>query len=232
MAARSRVGLASALANGSNDGPTEESLSLLREAVAIADRTGGNQHPVAIEARRELARQLSETGEHDTAAKVAAEVVTALRIRFAGKDHRDLAGAINTQARVEGRARRFPEAAAFAEESVAMFRRLSEGVPSPDFAQALYNCGRFLRECGRTSDAIPILQEALTADIAIYGANHRDVAHDRMSLARALIAAGQPKEARPHVEQALATFEREYGPTSDAVKSARDLLSTLPAGEN
>lgn len=229
-AARARVGLSSALAGEPASENQEEALELLSDAITTADRTTGPLHPIAIEARRERARQLSESGRHDEAATVAAQVVTNLRIRFAGQDHPDLAGAINTEARVAGRAKRFEDAARFAEESVAMFKRLSRGAPTPEFAQALYNCGRFLRDCGRIADAVPMLEEALAADVHIYGEAHVDVAYDRLALARTLVATGRPAEARTHLERAIATFERELGVEAEATKNARSLADSLPPG--
>lgn len=225
-AIRARVGLASALAASRVEEASAEAAQLLREATAIADRVVQRSHPIAIEARRELARRLSVSGEHAEAASLADEVLAALRTRLSGKDHPEIAGALNTRAQVAGRARDFETAERYAAESVAMFRRLTRGDPTPDFAGALFNLGRCLRELGRHADAIPVLEEALAADVRIYGDDHVDVANDRLTLARALVAAGRKNDAKEHLERALPVFVRTLGDDHATTRSVRAMLES------
>jgi tetratricopeptide (TPR) repeat protein len=101
--------------------------------------------------------------------------------------------------------------------------------PAPVLAaERLFVLGNILEDEGRTSEAVPVLQEALALQERFQGPEHLQVARTLGRLAFALTALGRFEEALQAGQRALAIQERVLGPDhADCVRSLQALAFVL-----
>jgi non-specific serine/threonine protein kinase/serine/threonine-protein kinase len=104
-----------------------------------------------------------------------------------------------------------PRAESFARQGVAISRRLlSEEHPDPYLTQSLVRLGYILLQRGNTSEAEPLLREALAISRRVYGEDNKLVLNALFELARAVRELGDSAEAEQLLHQALPLARRIY----------------------
>ncbi|WIG92896.1 serine/threonine-protein kinase [Myxococcus sp. SDU36] len=92
----------------------------------------------------------------------------------------------------------------------ALLERLG---PAPELsAERLFVLGNLLNDEGHTTEALPLLEEALALQERVLGPEHLNVARTLGRLAFVLAALERPSEALAHAQRALAIQEKLLGP--------------------
>jgi tetratricopeptide (TPR) repeat protein len=103
-----------------------------------------------------------------------------------------------------------PHAIAIGEPLTADLERLL-GPEHPDTVRARSDLARAYHQAGRVADAVPLVEQVLTAREQLFGAEHARTLTARNNLASAYRATGRAAEAIPLFEQNVATCERLFG---------------------
>ena len=118
-----------------------------------------------------------------------------------------------------------PHAIAIGEPLTADLERLL-GPEHPDTVRARSDLARAYHQAGRVGDAVPLVEQVLTAREQLFGAEHAKTLTARNNLASAYRATGRAAEAIGLFEQNVAACERLFGadhPTTLASRHSLDL---------
>jgi serine/threonine-protein kinase len=179
-------------------GQTAEAERTIREALAIAEADGPTSKDVR-DRLFDLAAVLAERGRVEQALATIRRQMRATR--EAGMDDTPAADHV----------RAFEAALRYAvgerAEAAAALRRLAREAPTADDqrlvrAAIFDHAGRVLVEEGDAEAAVPLLREALDANLAAHPDSPYAVARARLHYGRALAVLGRVSEARPHLEAA------------------------------
>ena len=163
-------------------------------------------------------------------AEAALREVVALFREVLGEDHSFVWQASGNLAGVIARQGRFDEAVALQREALGQIERLS-GPASEESASALDRLGEILRRAGRPGEAVPQHRRSLELRRTLYGEEHPWFAESSYQLGADLAAStdeGERREARAHLDRAVAILERSSPPGKNA-REARALLERLSA---
>jgi tetratricopeptide (TPR) repeat protein len=94
---------------------------------------------------------------------------------------------------------------------VAIFEQ-NEPEKQPNYASAINNLARLLKDTNRLAEAEPLQRRALEIDEKAYGPEHPRVAIRLNNLAALLTATNRLAEAEPLMRRALAIFVAGLGP--------------------
>ena len=84
-----------------------------------------------------------------------------------------------------------------------------------------------LHALGRTSEATPLLERALTIQEALYESDHPSIASTSASLVSLYLTEGRHKEAQPLANRALKTWESKLGPRHPNTAAALNNLAQV-----
>ena len=116
-----------------------------------------------------------------------------------------------------------PHAIAIGEPLTADLERLL-GPEHPDTIRARSDLARAYHQTGRVADAVPLVEQVLTAREQLFGAEHARTLTARNNLASAYRATGRAAEAIPLFEQNVATCERLFGADHPKTLASRHSL--------
>jgi hypothetical protein len=116
-----------------------------------------------------------------------------------------------------------PHAVAIGEPLTADLERLL-GPSHPDTLNARNSLAAAYHATGRDADAIPLVQQILTARERLLGADHPSTLASRNNLASAYRATGRPAEAIPLLKQNVAACERLLGTDDPRTLTSRHNL--------
>jgi tetratricopeptide (TPR) repeat protein len=116
-----------------------------------------------------------------------------------------------------------PHAIAIGEPLTADLERLL-GPEHPDTVRARSDLARAYHQTGRVADAVPLVEQVLTAREQLFGAEHARTLTARNNLASAYRATGRAAEAIPLFEQNVATCERLFGADHPKTLASRHSL--------
>jgi tetratricopeptide (TPR) repeat protein len=175
--------------------------SLYRLSLALQVRALGDSHPATIHARGGLAEVLLARGE---AARAESLFLVNYRVvtRRVGRETGAGADALLGLSRVLRRTGRPNEAAARAEEALALYRRLRPD--DPIISSALGSLAFARLEQGRGREALALATEALALRRAAYGDRHPITAAGHEHVARILARLGRRAEAEVSLRRARA----------------------------
>ncbi len=178
----------------------EEAETQVRMACDDLARRLGAGHRWSTDAQRMRIEVHYRQGQHDTAVRLASELVEQQRREAPDSEH--LGHALSTLGRSLQEAGQDAAAAAVFREAADVYRA-AFGKPTDFLAQMLYNLGVTTRAAGDAAAAIAPLQEAMALDILFWGEGHRHVVADRFNLARTLLDADRPADALAQIRQAI-----------------------------
>ncbi len=186
----------------------------------------GGDHPRIAFPMNGLAEVFRLRGETAAAAALLEEALTIRRAAL-GERHPLVASTLTVLALLHRDRREFARAEAHIQEAIEIRReRVGEG--HPQYAHALVVLGSIRNDRGRPRAAEPILHQALTSlDAAAGDVEPRLIADARIALARALLLAGRPDDARPHAKEGLRIVERKLGERNARNRVALELLADI-----
>ncbi|SEK62501.1 tetratricopeptide repeat protein [Pacificibacter marinus] len=161
-------------------GQLGEAETLFREAIAIAEKTLGVEHPAYAARLNNLAGVLKEQrqfGEAETLYRKA----LAIDAKTIGVDHPDYATHLNNLARVLEVQGQFGEAETLYREALAIEEK-TIGLAHPDYARSLNNLGGVLFAQGLYEDAETLSRQAIKIAEAALGAEHPSTIQGRKNL--------------------------------------------------
>jgi CHAT domain-containing protein/tetratricopeptide (TPR) repeat protein len=211
----------------------EDPAAALVESIA-AHRAAGEYAEAAAAAREllELRRADPEAEVYDV--EDAAHTVELLE-HVAGlpeDQKREFARSDSLTAELERLAREghYAEAAAVAEERLAIHRRTIEGAPY-ELAISLDELARLLQHSGDLDSAEPLFREALEIRRGLLGERHADVAVSLNNVAMLLRAKGDYAAAEPLLSDAVAIARESYGEDDLTVAALANNLAMVLQGQ-
>ncbi|MFY0562241.1 tetratricopeptide repeat protein [Archangium lansingense] len=198
--------------------------AVLQRALGILRQTLGEEDLSVARTLSNLALVYFEWG-HGAQAREAAEESWAVARKSAAADSPALMGMASNRLGVLGEQGERAQELAHVRRVLAHRERVY-GASHPEVALDVHEVGRLLRLLGRPDEARGFhargvsLQEPLVARGEVDGAGLR-------ALADALLFLGRVDEARRHVEQALASMEKDLGPSSSERIEALLLLGDV-----
>ncbi len=192
---------------------------LLRRALAIVEKSLGEDHPNVAAALNNLAQLLQASNRLKDAEPLMRRAL-AIAGKSMGEDHPNVATALNNLAVLLHATHRLKEAEPLMRRALAIDEQ-SYGPEHPDVARDLSNLAQLLQAIHRLEEAEPLMRRALVIDEQSYGSEHPKVAIDLNNLAQLLQATRRLEAAEPLMRRALAIDEQSFGPEHPDV--ARDL---------
>jgi eukaryotic-like serine/threonine-protein kinase len=197
---------------------------LVREGLAISERTLPPGHPQIAAATNALGKVLEDRGSYNRAIRVLNEAV---RLRSGpGADPFDLADSLLELSNAEFYAGDYTKSKALNERLLVMHRQLY-GPRHPLIAEDLTNLGAIAQMLGHYSEAEQYRRQALAITEAFYGPDHYKTATALTLLARALEFEKRYDEAKALLDRALAIQEKVFGKVHPRVASALNDLGTV-----
>ena len=199
---------------------------LLRDALAICEKTLGPEHRDTANSLNNLANVLRAQGDL-AEARPLFERELAIYEKALGPEHprtvtsrNNLAALLQAQGDFTGAQPLFERAVAISEKTL--------GSEHPETAMWLNNLALLLSAQGDLTAARPLFEHALAIREKALGPEHPDTATCLNNLASVLKAQGDFAGARPLYERALAIREKALGPEhSDTAESLNDLAVLL-----
>jgi nephrocystin-3 len=143
-----------------------------------------------------------------------------------GKNHPDVATALNNLAILLKDTNRFSEAEPLYKKALKI-REKSFGKNHPDVAVSLNSIGELLRATNRLSEAEPLYRRALEIDEKNFGKDHLKMAPALNNLALLLYDTNRLCEAEPLYRRSLEIFEKNYGKDHPDVAQTLNNLAEL-----
>lgn len=201
----------------------DEAEKNLREALRLFMGAVGAEHPLTVDARRELGLLLSAAGKPAEGIAMLEDVLQ-LQSRIRGADD----GAMTTSARFDYASAlvgygRFEAAAAEFEHTLRIWRVEAAGSSSLSATTSRY--GNLLVAQGRLDLAEPMLRESLDITMSIYPPGNRNVATSRIRLADVQLARGDVRGAAEEYTRVLEAWPSTEGaPTPQWIAANAGLI--------
>ncbi len=154
-------------------------------------------------------KQLLDQGNY-RAAEPLAQKALAIREKWLGPDHLEVAQSLNILAELYSELNKQPEARLLYQRALRI-REQALGPNHPDVAQSLNYLAILAKEQGNFREAEPLYQKALTIREQTLGLNHPLVAQSLNNLANLSKSQGNFRAAEPLYQRALAIQEKALG---------------------
>lgn len=201
---------------------------LLRESLAMLERTVGEKNSDTVTVLSNLARVVKAGGDLEAARPLYVRVLE-LRRRLYGEGHPRVAQATNNLATVEYAAGDFVAAGRTFQQALD-FWLLSLPADHPDVLGTRTNLAMVELRLGHHDEAIRHLEEILRRTVEHYGADHAQVPVAECRLAKAEVAAGRLAAALVRLERILPHLESDWGAEYRSTLDARGLRAEALAG--
>lgn len=182
------------------DGNSEESESLYREALTMNRRLYGESHPEVAMVLNNLGQLHRTIGELTEAERFYRDALVMKR-SLLGEAHPEVARVLNELAFLEHDRGQLTAAIDYTRDALAV-QDASFGREHPEVAATLSRLGRWLAKTDNLTEAEPLLRESIALSSQLLDAEHPDVAIAEIGLADTLSRAGQFDEALTMSEQA------------------------------
>ena len=199
---------ASAYFNGR--GAYSQAAQLTRDALAIAEKVLGPEHPEMAHSLNNLAILLRMQGDF-AGAQMFYERALAVHERAFGPEHPDTASCLNNLGILLAIQRDFAGARPLQERALAIREKVL-GPEHPDTANSLASIASLLRHQDDFGGARPLYERALAIRERALGPDHVETAESLGHLASVLADQGHFAAALPLQERALAIREKVLGP--------------------
>ncbi|MBW8017156.1 MAG: tetratricopeptide repeat protein [Planctomycetes bacterium] len=180
-----------------------------------------------IVARRndELSQIYSHTAQYEKAEPLYKRALT-INEASLGKDHPNVAGALNNLAQLYQATNRLKDAEQLMKRALAI-NETSLGKDHPNVAGALNNLAHLYQATNRLTEAEPLMKRALTIDESSLGKDHPAVAINLNNLATLYKSTNRLKEAEPLMKRVLTIAESSLGKDHPKVATALSNLAVL-----
>jgi tetratricopeptide (TPR) repeat protein len=183
-----------------------EAEPLIRRALAIDERSHGNEHAEVAIDLTDLAQLLQETNRLAEAEPLMRRAL-AIDEQSYGNEHAEVAIDLTNLAQLLQETNRLAQAEPLMRRALAIGER-SYGTEHPTVAIRLNNLAQLLHDTNRLAEAEPLMRRALSIDEQSYGGQHPEVAIDPTNLAQLLEQTNRIAEAEPLIRGALETLVR------------------------
>ena len=198
-------------------GRLAEAEALDREALPLAQKALGANHPFIAAIQNNLALLLDARGQHGEAEPLHRAVIASVRATQ-GETAGSLPTLLNGLAdNLKGQAR-YKDADPVYAEAVALARKIS-GPQHPTVALALNSLADLKQTLGQFAQAEALYNEAAAIDRTALGPNHPLVGRDLANLGGLYLNEGRLAEAETQFRAAVAIAEAADGPDHPAVAS-------------
>jgi CHAT domain-containing protein/Tfp pilus assembly protein PilF len=153
--------------------------------------------------------KLYDAGRYADAIPIAQRVLT-IREKALGRNHPDVASALDNLANLYRLQGRYTDAEPLLQRSLAI-REQALRHDDPDIAGSLLNLAALYLDQGRYADAEPLLQQSLAIWEKAFGRDHPDVALALNNLASLYVNEGRYADAEPLLRQSLSINEKTLG---------------------
>ena len=205
-------------------GKDKEATELAEEAVALAERTYGADHPQTLKSLYNLASLYEAQGLYGEAEPLLKRALEGFERTFGDE-------APETLSAVSSLASLYEKQGLYA-EAEPLFKRALEGLErtrGPDDLQTLIsanNLGSLYRAQGRYAEAEPLYKRVSAGFERVFGPEHPDTLASVSNLAQLYIAQGHYGDAEPLYKRALEARERVLGPDHpQTLRSVADLAA-------
>ncbi|WP_350117172.1 CHAT domain-containing tetratricopeptide repeat protein [Nitrosomonas sp.] len=206
-----------------------EALSLAQQALEVAEKTLGPEHPDTATCLLAIGVLYEELGELD---KVEPFYQRALSIRekALSPEHPDVATSLNNLANLYQNQGQYAKAQPLHQRALAIREKVL-GPEHSNVAQSLNNLAMLYQNQGQFAKAQSLMQRALAIYEKALGSEHPDVALSLNNLADLYQIQGQHDKAQPVYEQALTIREKTLGPEHPHVAISLNNLALLYKGQ-
>jgi tetratricopeptide (TPR) repeat protein len=208
-----------------NQGRYGEAEPLYQDALAMAKRLLGDEHPSVARSLNNLASLYDNQGRYGEAEPLYQDAL-AMKKRLLGDEHPSVATSLNNLASLYKNQGRYGEAEPLYQDALAMRKRLL-GDEHPDVATSLNNLASLYDNQGRYGEAEPLCQDALAMRKRLLGNEHPDVASSLSNLASFYYNQGRYGEAEPLYQDALAMRKWLLGNEHPNVARSLNNLASL-----
>ncbi|MDB5267807.1 MAG: Tetratricopeptide 2 repeat protein [Hymenobacter sp.] len=186
-----------------------EAESLLRQALAVAEKAAGPNHPSVSIGLNNLALLLQDTNRLAEAEQLFQRALTIDKSHF-GPEHPEIATSLSNLASLLFATNRLTEAESYMRQALTLTEANLEA-EHPDVAIRLNNLAVLLQNTNRFAEAEPLLRRALAITEASLGQEHPSVAIRLNNLAVQLRESNRLAEAELLFWRALAITEANLG---------------------
>jgi len=207
-----------------DQGQLAEAERLVREGLAIDQRSLPAQDASVLKAQSALGRVLEERGSYDQAVKILNDT-----IRFQSAKNQvttDLSESTNELATAHYYLGHLAMADSLYKQALAIDRQLY-GAVHPRIADDFYSLGLVQHDLGNDRQAEQDYRQALGIKQSWYGKEHPDAALMMAAVGQSLVYQGRYDEAAPVLQEALGIQERIFGKVHPQVAEALDVLGVL-----
>lgn len=208
-------------------GRYSEALPLAVNAVALAERLHGPDHPNVGTALNNLGL-LYRALERNAEAEPVYKRYLAIREKTLGPDHPNVATALNNLAVMYRAQGRYAEAESYYKRSLSI-REKALGPDSPQVGTSLGNLGQLYHAQGRYAEAELLARRDLAIRERNPGPDQLDLSRALNNLALILSARGRDADAEPLYKRSLTIAEAKLGADHPAVATTLDNLATVYA---
>jgi len=187
----------------------DEAESMCRRALAIVEKSFGEEHPNVAPHLNNLAALLLETNRLVEPEPMMRRALAIDEQSF-GKDHPDVSRDLNNLAMLLKETNRLEEAEPLMRRTLAIDEQ-SFGEDHPDVAVDLNNLAQLLEATNRLEEAEPMYRRALAIDEQSFGKDHPKVAIRLSNIAALLYTTNRFAEAEPMFRRALTIDEQSFG---------------------
>jgi tetratricopeptide (TPR) repeat protein len=183
---------------------------LLRDAIAIGERTFGRIHREVGSSLHDLALLYLHTGRFEKAQALIPEAITILETTL-DRSEREVVMRLNQLANLLRHVGRNREAEKLYREGIAITEQRS-GRDHPDMAGLLNNLGNLLRGLGNSAEAEACYRDAIAIGAKAFGRRDGNVARHIHNLANLMRTQRRHAEAEPLYREAIASLSECLGP--------------------
>jgi tetratricopeptide (TPR) repeat protein len=203
-----------------------EAEPLMNRALAIDEKTYGEEHPSVARDLSNLAMLYKETNRLIEAESLMNRAL-AIAKRNYGEEHLRVATQLINLASLYKATNRLVEAEPLIKRALEIDEE-NYGEEHPDVAIDLSHLAQLYQATNRLVEAEPLIKRALAIDEKSYGEEHPSVAIDLNNLAQLYRATNRLVEAEPLMNRALVIFKRSFAENHPNVKIVlSNLISIL-----
>jgi CHAT domain-containing protein/Tfp pilus assembly protein PilF len=196
--------------------------------IRIEELRAATENDRALHEARKLLQEgakLRDAGKYDEAIPLV-DRGREIFARVLGPEHRDLADALNSLAKLYSNKGKYGEAEPLFQRALAI-REKALGPEHPQVAAVLNNLGILYEETGDYAKAVEIYKRSLAIGEKALGPDHPDIADTLNYLAEVYFHRGDSEQAERLVRRTLAIQEKALGPDHPAVASYLTNLAVL-----
>jgi tetratricopeptide (TPR) repeat protein len=190
-------------------GAYTQSESICREAMVIAEKIFGRNHPGCVPVMQSTANTLTRLGKLSEAENLCRSAIQIYTRKRSGDDE-TLAVLLGTLGGILSSANRQSEAISYHLRAISILRK-KFGVKNRKLMGALSNAGIALQGSERPSEAEDFFREAISLSEKSFGSETREIVNAQSNLAELLREMGRHGEAEEIAIKALQGNERLFG---------------------